>query len=77
MEAIKGRITYLEPDYNAVEESHLDHWRVHNGEYFTNGFKTKKEAREFAIKNNGIAIAFCTLHNGTIVYTQAEKIDVE
>lgn len=70
-------ITYVEPDILKVEKDWVDHWRVHNGEYFTNGFKTKKEAREFAIKNNGIAIAFCTLYNGTIIYTQAEKIDVE
>lgn len=67
-------ITYLEPDVIAVEKDWVDYWRVHNGTEFTHGFKTKEEAREFGIENNGTAIALCTLSNGTYVYTKREMI---
>lgn len=67
-------ITYLEPNVIEIEKQWLDYWRVHNGSYFVNGFKTKEEARNFAIKNNGIAIALCSLENGTYIYTQREII---
>ena len=69
-----GKITYLEPDALAIEKDWVDYWRVHNGEEFVNGFKTKEEAKSFAIKNNGTAIALCTLSNGTYIYTQREML---
>lgn len=75
MELTKAKITYVEPDVLQIEKDFVNHWRVHNSEHFTHGFKTKKQAREFAIENNGTAIAYCSWHNGTVIYTQVEAIE--
>lgn len=64
-----GLITYLEPDALAIEKDWVDYWRVHNGKEFVHGFKTKEKAIRFGKENGGIAVAKCTLHRGTYVYT--------
>lgn len=75
MELTKGKITYVEPDVLQIEKEFVGHWRVHNGEHFAHGFDTKEQARKFAKKNNGTAIAYCKWHNGIVVYTKVEKIN--
>lgn len=69
-----GKITLLEEDIKAVEKDWAGHWRVHNGNNFVNGFKSKSAAIEFANKNNGIAVALCNIENGECFYTEKEMI---
>lgn len=74
MEAVKGRITYLEPDYNAVEESQLDRWRVFNGQDWVHGFEQKGQALAFAKRNGGTRIAFCKEINGQVHYVNPMRV---
>lgn len=67
-------ITYLEPDFNAVEESQLNRWRVFNGQDWVHGFQDKEKAIDFAKKNGGTRIAFCKKIKGKVVYTSPERV---
>ena len=70
-------ITYLEPDFNAVEESQLNRWRVFNGHDWVHGFNEKEKAIEFAKRNGGTRIAFCKKVDGKVVYVSPERVDLD
>lgn len=67
-------ITYVEPDFNAVEESQSDRWRVFNGQDWVHGFEDKDKAIAFAKKNGGTRIAFCKKLNGKMVYVSPMRV---
>lgn len=68
-------VTYLEPDYNAVEESHLNRWRVFNGQDWVHGFEDKEKAIEFAKRNGGTRIAFCKKIKDKVHYVNAMRVE--
>lgn len=70
-------ITYLEPDFNAVEESQLNRWRVFNGQDWVHGFDEKEKAIDFAKRNGGTRIAFCKKVDGKVVYVSPERVDLD
>lgn len=63
-------------DFIKVEESHLNSWRVHDGENWAHGFRTKERAIEFAERVGGTRVAFCKKIQGKVHYVSAEKVDV-
>lgn len=70
-------ITYLEPGFNAVEESQLNRWRVFNGQDWVHGFDEKEKAIDFAKRNGGTRIAFCKKVDGKVVYVSPERVDLD
>lgn len=76
MEAIKGKVTYVEPDILGIEKDFIGKWRVHNGDYFTGGFASREKALKFAKKNNGTKIGYLDYHNGTMFYWKVERVDI-
>lgn len=68
-------ITYMRPNHKAVEESHVDKWRVFNGENWVHGFEAKEHAIEFAREMGGTRIAFCKRIDGNIVYVSPERVE--
>lgn len=64
----------LHDDFIKVEESHLNRWRVFNGETWAHGFKTKERAIEFAERVGGTRVAYCKKINEQVHYTEVEKV---
>lgn len=60
-----------------VEASHLNRWRVHDGENFAHGFKSKEQAIRFAERVGGTRVAFCKKLQGKVHYVSAEKVELD
>ena len=67
-------VTYLEPDFNAVDESQLNRWRVFNGENWVHGFDDKEQAIVFAKRNGGIRVAYCKKVQGKVCYVSPMRV---
>ena len=68
-------ITYLKPDYEAVDKEFLNRWRVFNGENRVHGFDDKEKAIEFARKNGGTRVAFFKKIKGKDAFVNVEKVE--
>ena len=67
-------VTYLEPDFNAVDESQLNRWRVFNGENWVHGFDDKERAIEFAKRNGGTRVSCCKKIRGKVSYVSPMQV---
>lgn len=67
-------VTYLEPDFNAVDESQLNRWRVFNGENWVHGFDDKERAIDFAKRNGGTRVAYCKKIQGKVSYVSPMRV---
>ena len=69
-------ITYLEPDFNAVEESQLNRWRIFNGSDWVHGFDTKEEAIKRARSWGGTAVGKARFNPATEMneYLEVEAV---
>lgn len=68
-------MTIERDDYTAIEESHLNRWRVFNGQNWAHGFDDKQKAIDFAKKNGGTRVAFCKKIDGKVVYVSPMRVD--
>lgn len=67
-------VTYLEPDFNAVDESQLNRWRVFNGENWVHGFDDKERAIDFAKRNGGTRVAYCKKVQREVCYVSPMRV---
>lgn len=70
------RVNIEYDNYIAVEESHLDSWRVHNGETWAHGFRTKERAIEFAERVGGDRVAYCKKIEGRVHYVDLQEVAI-
>lgn len=61
-------------NYEAVEESQLNRWRVFNGENWAHGFDSREQAFKFAERVGGIFIGRCEEIDGQIGYSKVMKV---
>lgn len=61
-------------DFIRVEESQLDRWRVHNGETWAHGFKSRGQALNFAKRVGGTFIGKCEVVDGVIAYSKVVSV---
>lgn len=61
-------------DFIKVEESHLNKWRVFDGENWAHGFDYRQQAIDFAQRVGGTRVAFCKSINERVHYVSAEKV---
>ena len=71
-----GLVNIEYDDFIKVEESHLNSWRVHNGETWARGFRTKERAIEFAERVGGMRIAYCKKIQGRVHYTDLHEVAI-
>lgn len=67
-------VTIEQENYKDIEESHLNRWRVHNGETWAHGFNTKEQAIKFAERVGGVFVGKCEVINGVIGYSRVIKV---
>lgn len=72
-----SNVDILYDDFIKVEESHLNRWRVFDGENWAHGFDSKERAIEFAERVGGSRVAFCKKIQGKIHYVSPERVEIK